>query len=29
LQSLHDEPEFKALMDQARHRHQEFKNTFF
>lgn len=29
LQSLHNEPEFKALMKQAFDRHQQFKTTFF
>lgn len=29
LQNLHDEPEFKTLMNQALHRHDQFKATFF
>jgi serine/threonine-protein kinase len=29
LQSLHGEPEFQMLMDQARHRHEQFKASFF
>ncbi len=29
LQSLHNEPEFQALMNQALHRHNEFKAAFF
>ena len=29
LQSLHDEPEFKLLADQALRRHEEFKKRFF
>jgi TolB-like protein len=29
LQSLRGEPEFQALMDQALHRHEQFKATFF
>jgi serine/threonine-protein kinase len=29
LQSLRGEPEFEALLDQARQRHQQFKTTFF
>ncbi len=29
LQNLHDEPEFKTLMNQALHRHDQFKTTFF
>jgi TolB-like protein len=29
LQSLRDEPEFHALMNQARERHEQFKRTFF
>ena len=29
LQSLRDEPEFQALMNQARQRHEQFKTTFF
>jgi serine/threonine protein kinase len=29
LQSLRNQPEFKALMDQALHRHEEFKASFF
>jgi len=29
LQTLHDEPEFKTLMQQALHRHEQFKTTFF
>ena len=29
LQSLHGEPEFQELMNQALHRHEQFKTTFF
>ena len=29
LQSLRGEPEFQALMNQARQRHEQFKTTFF
>ena len=29
LQNLRAEPEFQTLMDQARHRHEQFKATFF
>ena len=29
LENLRHEPEFQSLMDQARHRHEEFKRTFF
>ncbi len=29
LQSLRDEAEFQALMNQARQRHEQFKTTFF
>jgi TolB-like protein/Flp pilus assembly protein TadD len=29
LQDLRDEPEFKTLLDQALHRHQQFKASFF
>jgi serine/threonine protein kinase/TolB-like protein/Flp pilus assembly protein TadD len=29
MQSLHEEPDFKTLMDQARVRHEQFKKTFF
>ncbi len=29
LQDLRDEPEFKTLMDQALHRHEQFKTAFF
>ena len=29
LQNLHDEPEFKTLLQQALHRHEQFKTTFF
>ncbi len=29
LQGLHDEPEFKTLMDQAQHRYEQFKATIF
>ena len=29
LQSLRNEPEFQSIVDQARQRHDQFKNTFF
>jgi hypothetical protein len=29
LESLHDEPEYGALLEQARQRHEEFKRRFF
>jgi len=29
LQSLHDEPEFQSLLDQAKTRHEQFKRMFF
>jgi hypothetical protein len=29
LQSLRGEPEFRVLMNQASHRHEQFKATFF
>ena len=29
LQSLHSEPEFQTLMNQALQRHQQFKTMFF
>jgi TolB-like protein len=29
VQNLHDEPEFKTLLQQALHRHEQFKTTFF
>jgi hypothetical protein len=29
LQSLRDQPEFQALMNQALHRHDQFKAAFF
>lgn len=29
LQGLHNEPEFQILMEQARHRHEQFKASFF